>query len=78
MLYEVITILKHVTNPLTNERSYRGKDMPLVSFDLIDGADYVEITCSPKALGSVITSYSIHYTKLYESDHSFRSRASNR
>lgn len=45
-------ILKHVTNPLTNERSYRGKDMPLVSFDLIDGADYVEITCSPKALGS--------------------------
>ena len=26
--------------------------MPLVSYDLIDGADYVEITCSPKALGS--------------------------
>lgn len=45
-------ILKHVTNPLTHERSYRGKDMPMVSFDLIDGADYVEITCSPKALGS--------------------------
>jgi fumarate hydratase subunit alpha len=45
-------ILKHVTNPLTRERGYRGKDMPLVSYDLIDGADYVEITCSPKALGS--------------------------
>jgi fumarate hydratase subunit alpha len=45
-------ILKHVTNPLTLERGYKGKDMPLVSFDLIDGADYLEITCSPKALGS--------------------------
>ncbi len=33
-------ILKHVTNPLTNERGYKGKDMP------------VEITCQPKALGS--------------------------
>jgi fumarate hydratase subunit alpha len=45
-------ILKHVTNPLTRERGYKGKDMPSVSYDLIDGADYVEITCSPKALGS--------------------------
>jgi fumarate hydratase subunit alpha len=45
-------ILKHVTNPLTNERGYKGKDMPIVSYDLIDGADYLEITCSPKALGS--------------------------
>jgi fumarate hydratase subunit alpha len=45
-------ILKHVTNPLTNERGYKGKDMPIVSYDLIDDADYVEITCSPKALGS--------------------------
>ncbi|MFZ0841110.1 MAG: fumarate hydratase [Xanthobacteraceae bacterium] len=45
-------ILKHVTNPLTRERGYKGKDMPIVSFDLVDGADYIEITCSPKALGS--------------------------
>jgi fumarate hydratase subunit alpha len=45
-------ILKHVTNPLTRERGYKGKDMPIVSYDLVDGADYVEITCSPKALGS--------------------------
>lgn len=45
-------LLKHVTNPLTNERGYAGKDMPLVSFDLIEDADYIEITCSPKALGS--------------------------
>lgn len=45
-------ILKHVTNPLTRERGYKGKDMPLTSYDLIDGADYVEIVCSPKALGS--------------------------
>ena len=27
-------ILKHVTNPLTNERGYKGKDMPIVSYDL--------------------------------------------
>ena len=45
-------ILKFVTNPLTNQRSYHGKDMPIVSYDLIDGADYLDITCSPKALGS--------------------------
>jgi fumarate hydratase subunit alpha len=45
-------LLQHVTNPLTLERGYKGKDMPIVTFDLIDGADYLEITCSPKALGS--------------------------
>jgi len=45
-------LLTHVTNPLTNERGYRGEGMPLVSFDLIDDADYIDITCSPKALGS--------------------------
>jgi fumarate hydratase subunit alpha len=45
-------ILKHVTNPLTRERGYKGKDMPIVSYDLIDGADYVELVCQPKALGS--------------------------
>lgn len=45
-------ILKHVTNPLTQERSYAGKDMPLVTWDVIDGADYLDITCAPKALGS--------------------------
>jgi fumarate hydratase subunit alpha len=45
-------LLQHVTNPLTLERGHKGKDVPIVTFDLIDGADYVEITCSPKALGS--------------------------
>ena len=45
-------LLKHVTNPLTLERGYKGKGMPIVTYDLLDGADYVEITCSPKALGS--------------------------
>lgn len=45
-------LLPHVTNPLTLERGYKGKDMPLLSFDVIDGADYLEIVCSPKALGS--------------------------
>lgn len=45
-------ILLHVTNPLTNERDFKGKGMPIVSFDLIDDANYVEIVCSPQALGS--------------------------
>lgn len=45
-------LLKHVTNPLTLERGYAGKDMPIVTFDLIEDADYIEIVCSPKALGS--------------------------
>lgn len=45
-------LLTHVTNPLTNERGYRGKGMPLVSFDLVDGLDSLDITCAPKALGS--------------------------
>jgi fumarate hydratase subunit alpha len=45
-------ILRFVTNPLTNERSYRGKDMPIVSYDLLNSGDFIEITCSPKALGS--------------------------
>lgn len=45
-------ILKHVTNPLTLERGYKGKDMPITTFDLIGGADYIDILCSPKALGS--------------------------
>lgn len=45
-------LLKHVTNPLTLERGYHGKDMPIVSYDFESGQDYVEIICSPKALGS--------------------------
>lgn len=45
-------ILKFVTNPLTGERSYHGKDMPHISWDLVSGVDYIDITCSPKALGS--------------------------
>ena len=45
-------LLPHVTNPLTLERGYKGRGMPIVTFDLVDGADYVDITCSPKALGS--------------------------
>ena len=45
-------ILKHVTNPLTQERGYFGKDMPIVTYDLIEDADYIEVVCSPKALGS--------------------------
>ncbi len=45
-------MLPHVTNPLTLERGHAGKDMPITTFDLIDDADYIEIICSPKALGS--------------------------
>jgi fumarate hydratase subunit alpha len=45
-------ILKMVTNPLTHERSYAGRNMPLTTFDVIDDADYVEITCAPKAMGT--------------------------
>lgn len=45
-------ILQMVTNPLTHARSYAGKDMPLLSFDIIDGADYIEIVCAPKAMGT--------------------------
>jgi fumarate hydratase subunit alpha len=45
-------LLKHVTNPLTNERGYKGRDMPLVTWDVEGGADWVEIACQPKALGS--------------------------
>ncbi len=45
-------ILKFVTDPLTGKRGFKGKDIPMVSWDVISGADYIEITCSPKALGS--------------------------
>jgi len=45
-------ILQMVTNPLTHERSHSGKDIPIVSFDLVDDADYVDITCAPKAMGT--------------------------
>lgn len=45
-------LLPHVTNPLTLERGYRGKGMPIVTFDLVDDCDFVDVTCSPKALGS--------------------------
>lgn len=45
-------ILQMITHPLTHVRGHAGRNMPLVSFDLIDDADYVEITCAPKALGT--------------------------
>ena len=45
-------LLKHVANPLTNARGYAGRDMPVVTWDLVDGADWIDVTCSPKALGS--------------------------
>lgn len=45
-------LLPHVTHPLTLERGYSGPGMPIVTFDLVDGSDCMDITCSPKALGS--------------------------
>ncbi len=45
-------ILKFITHPLTMERSHAGRDIPTLSFDVVDGAAYIEVTCSPKALGS--------------------------
>lgn len=45
-------ILKMVTHPLTHERGHAGKDMPLITFDVIDEADYVDISCAPKAMGT--------------------------
>ena len=45
-------LLKHVANPLTNARGYAGRDMPIVTWDLVDGAEWIDVTCSPKALGS--------------------------
>lgn len=45
-------LLPHVTHPLTLERGYSGKGMPIITFDLVDDCDFVDITCSPKALGS--------------------------
>ena len=45
-------LLEHVTNPLTLQRGHAGRHMPLVSYELVDDVDWVEITCSPKALGS--------------------------
>jgi fumarate hydratase subunit alpha len=45
-------LLPHVTHPLTLERGYSGKGMPITTFDLVDGSACMDITCSPKALGS--------------------------
>ena len=45
-------LLPHITDPLTLKRSYAGKDVPVLSFDLFHRAEYVELTCSPKGLGS--------------------------
>lgn len=45
-------LLQHVTDPLNLQRGYAGKDVPVVTFDLVDGDDCMDITCSPKALGS--------------------------
>lgn len=45
-------LLPHVTHPLTLERGHSGRHMPIVTFDMVDDCDFIDITCSPKALGS--------------------------
>ncbi len=45
-------LLPHITDPLTLKRSYEGEGMPIVNYDLLPGADYLEIQCHPKGLGS--------------------------
>ena len=45
-------ILKMVTNPLTHQRGHAGKGVPVITFDVIDGADYVDMICAPKAMGT--------------------------
>ncbi len=45
-------LLPHVTHPLTLERGYQGKGMPIITFDWVDDCDFIDIICSPKALGS--------------------------
>lgn len=45
-------ILQHVANPLTNARGYAGKEIPAISVELVAGADHIDLTCVPKALGS--------------------------
>jgi fumarate hydratase subunit alpha len=45
-------LLPHVTHPLTLQRGHAGPGMPIITFDMVDGSDCIDITCSPKALGS--------------------------
>lgn len=45
-------ILKMVTHPLTHARSHTGRDIPILSFDMVDGDDGLDIVCAPKAMGS--------------------------
>ena len=45
-------ILPHITDPLTLKRSHAGEGIPIVNYDLIPGADYLEMVCHPKGLGS--------------------------
>lgn len=44
-------LLPHVTDPLTGVRSHTGKDVPILSVELVEGSDVLEMTCSPTALG---------------------------
>lgn len=45
-------IMQFVTDPLTNRRSFSGRHVPPVSYDFIGDADFIDITCAPKALAT--------------------------
>ena len=65
MLYEVITQISSfdITDPSTWPVSYQGDENP-TSLEISTG-DKIQVNLTGNDL--VITSYSIHYTKLYES-----------
>lgn len=44
-------LFKLITDPLTLERDHAGEGVPIVSFDLIHDADYIEMTCAPRGFG---------------------------
>ena len=71
MLYEVITLLLAVLEQrsewVTNARpSDQSHDYPMMYFDVRRTGLYRQLAWAANNLNRVITSYSIHYTKLYD------------
>ena len=66
MLYEVITLANVRILPETRLFLINGKDM-LKNVLILDAPSVLETFSSSSSTINVITSYSIHYTKLYDS-----------
>lgn len=45
-------ILQMITHPLTHVRGHAGRDIPIVTVELVDDVDHLDITCAPKAMGT--------------------------